>query len=97
LPVFTKAELAEKYRRYFARKFDIKLQVCVVDKLDKGLNVLQCASLACKDLQYVMIDPPPPTPTAAKPVLKPIHEMIMSLLNRSRRQKGHNHQNPRKK
>jgi hypothetical protein len=96
LPLFTKAETAEKYRRYFARHFDLKLQVCIVDKLINGFNLLECASLACKDLQYVAIDPQP-SPEDIKSKAVPIKTVIMSLLNRCRRQKGHNRQNLRKK
>jgi hypothetical protein len=97
LPVFTEAEAAEKYRRCFARNFKIKLQVCVADKIEKGLNLVECASLACRTLQYVVINPLPPPQEAEQPRQKQIQTVIKSLQDQYRRQKARSLQNPRKK
>ena len=95
LPIFTDAAVAERYRRFFARKFKLKLQVCVADKLENGLNLIECASLACKTLKYAVINPPPPLLKNVQPKLKPIQMIIASLL--SQHQKAHNRRSPRKK
>ena len=95
LPIFTYAEAAEKYRRFFTRKFKLKLQICVADKLENGLNLIECASLACKTLEYAVINPLPPLLKNIQPKLKPIQTIIASLL--SQYQKGRNHQSPHKK
>ena len=97
LPIFTDAAAAEKYRRFFARRHKLKLQVCVADKIENGLNLIECASLACKTLQYVVIDPVPPTKGAMQPPLKSIQTIIATLLTQYRRQKGRNHRDPHKK
>lgn len=95
LPVFPDAEAAEKYRQYFARTFKLKLQLCVVDKAEKGLNLIQCASISCPSLRYIAINPSPPKIGAARTELKTIQTLIRSLQNQC--QKVHNHQNPHKK
>ena len=95
LPVFTDAEAAEKYRKFFARKCKLKLQICVADKIENGLNLIECASLACKTLEYVVINPLPPLLKNVQPKLKPIQTVIASLLNQHR--KARNRQSPRKK
>ena len=95
LPIFTEAEAAELYRRYFARKFKLKLQVFVVDKIENALSLIECASIACSSLQHAIINPFLPSPNITQPVSKPIQTIIASL--RSQCQKGRNRQNPHKK
>jgi hypothetical protein len=97
LPIFTEAETAEKYRRYFARNFRIKLQICVVDQIEKGLNLVECASLACQTLQHIIINPLPPSSQTEQPQRKPIQTVIKSLLSQYRRRKARNLRNPHKK
>jgi hypothetical protein len=98
LPIFTDAVIAEKYRRYFARKHKLKLQVCIADKLENGLNLLECAVLACKTLKYAVINPLPPTAKAIQPPMKPIQSIITSLLSQYRRsRKVRTPRSPRKK
>jgi hypothetical protein len=97
LPIFIDAEKAEKFRRYFARKFKLKLQICVVDSVEKGLNLIECASMVCKTLQNVVIDPPPPSSKATQPPLRPIQTVINSLQGRYRRQKASIRQSLHKK
>jgi hypothetical protein len=95
LPVFSDAEIAEKYRQYFARTFKLKLQLCVVEKAEKGLSLIQCASISCPSLRYVAINPLPPRMGTAQTELKTIQTLIRSLQNQY--QKVRNHQTPRKK
>jgi hypothetical protein len=97
LPIFTDAEAAEKYRRYFARKYKLKLQICVAGKAENGLNLVECAAMACKTLKYVVINPLPPSSKTEQPKLKPIQEIITVLMNQCRRQKAHSRQNLHKK
>jgi hypothetical protein len=97
LPIFTEGEAAELYRRHFAKSFKLKLQVFVVDKIEKALNLIECASLACPSLQHVVVNPFLPSPNITQPKLKAISTVIANLKAQYRRQKGHNHQNPRKK
>jgi len=94
LPIFTEAEAAELYRRYFARKFKLKLQVFVVDKTENALSLIECASLACNSLQHAVINPFLPSPNITQPPSKPIQKIIASL--RSQCRKGRNHQSPHK-
>jgi hypothetical protein len=95
LPIFTNAVLAEKYRKYFARKYKLKLQVCIADKPENCLNLIECAMLACKALKFAVIDPPLPTTTSKQPVLKPIQSILTFLLGQY--QKVRNRQNLHKK
>ena len=98
LPIFTDAEAAEKYRRYFARKFNLKLLVCVTDTVEKGLNMIECAAMACKSLEYAVIDPHPPSSKLQQPQPKPIQSIIAYLLGRYHRSRTvRNRPSPHKK
>ena len=98
LPVFTAAELAEKYRRYFARKHKLKLLTYLSDRAEKGLNLLECAAIACPTLKFVAIDLSPPSPKSCAVPLIPLTIALKSLMSQYRRsRKARNRRSPHRK
>lgn len=98
LPVFTAIEPAEKYRRYFARKFKLKLRTYISDSAEKGLNLIECAAMACPSLKFVVINPLPPTKVSNESPAT-LDSVLKSLMSRYHclRKRAHTRQSPRKK
>jgi hypothetical protein len=98
LPVFTVIELAEKYRRYFARKHKLKLRTYITDSAEKGLNLVECAAMACPELKFIAIDPPPPTSKLPPVPLIGLSSALKTLMGQyHRKRKPRNRQGPHKK
>lgn len=61
LPVFTDLELAEKYRLHIAEHRDTNLQALILSEPEKAVNLFEVILLIDTDLEYIIMNPSPPS------------------------------------
>lgn len=61
LPVFTDLELAEKYRSHIAKHRDTNLQALMLSEPEKAVNLFEVILLIDPDLEYIIMNPSPPS------------------------------------
>jgi len=92
IPVFMDAELAEEYRVYYEKHYDLKLQALLSTEPAVVINILQCIMLVDPNTEYLTIDPDLPTFTQGKSECYSIREVIAAVADQYLKPDPHNPQ-----
>lgn len=83
MPVFSNAEYARNYQKYFQEKHDIDVMTLILTDYEKAVNLFEVISMVDEEVEHVVVDPMPPTikNLGEKLLSFPMQEYIKRLHN----------------